>query len=142
MSEHDAPLELLHPRHWKRAKGYANGIAAEGRLVFVAGQIGWNAEQQFESRDFVAQIRQALANVVAVVAEAGGTPAHITRLTWYITDRQEYLSRLPEIGTAYRAIMGRHFPTMTMVEVSALMEGDAKVEIEASAVVPYRMDGR
>ena len=138
MSGQDAPHELLHPRHWKRAKGYANGIAAEGLMVFVAGQIGWNADQQFESRDFVAQIRQALANVVAVVAEAGGTPAHIARLSWYITDRQEYLSRLPEIGAAYRAVMGRHFPTMTMVEVSALMESDAKVEIEASAVVPHR----
>jgi enamine deaminase RidA (YjgF/YER057c/UK114 family) len=136
MSERDAPLEFLHPRHWKRAKGYANGIAGEGRLVFVAGQIGWNADQQFESHDFVAQVRQALANVVAVVAEADGTPAHIARLTWYIIDRQEYLSRLPEAGEAYRAIMGRHFPAMTMVEVSALMEGEAKVEIEAWAVVP------
>jgi enamine deaminase RidA (YjgF/YER057c/UK114 family) len=142
MSEQHAPLEFLHPRHWKRAKGYANGVAGDGRLVFVAGQIGWNADQQFESRDFVAQVRQALANVVAVVAEAGGTPVHIARLTWYITDRQEYLSRLPEVGEAYRAIMGRHFPTMTMVEVSALMEGDAKVEIEASAVVPYRAKAR
>jgi enamine deaminase RidA (YjgF/YER057c/UK114 family) len=142
MSEQHAPLEFLHPRHWKRAKGYANGVAGDGRLVFVAGQIGWNADQQFESRDFVAQVRQALANVVAVVAEAGGTPAHIARLTWYITDRQEYLSRLPEVGEAYRAIMGRHFPTMTMVEVSALMEGDAKVEIEASAVVSYRAKAR
>ena len=136
MSEPDALLEFLHPRHWKRAKGYANGVVGDGRLVLVAGQIGWNATQQFESQDFVAQIRQALANVVAVVAEAGGTPAHIARLTWYIIDRQEYLARLPEIGEAYRSVMGRHFPTMTMVEVSALMEGDAKVEIEATAVVP------
>jgi len=136
MSEPDAPLEFLHPRHWKRAKGYANGVVGDGRLVLVAGQIGWNATQQFESQDFVAQIRQALANVVAVVAEAGGTPAHIARLTWYIIDRQEYLARLPEIGEAYRSVMGRHFPTMIMVEVSALMEGDAKVEIEATAVVP------
>ena len=138
MSEPHAPLEFLHPRHWKRAKGYANGVAGDGRLVLVAGQIGWNADQQFESRDLVAQVRQALANVVAVVAEAGGTPAHIARLTWYITDRQEYLSRLPEIGEAYRGVMGRHFPAMTMVEVSALMEADAKVEIEASALVPQR----
>jgi enamine deaminase RidA (YjgF/YER057c/UK114 family) len=136
MNEQHAPLEFLHPRHWKRAKGYANGVAGEGRLVLVAGQIGWNADQQFESRDFVAQVRQALANVVAVVAEAGGAPAHIARLTWYITDRQEYLSRLPEVGDAYRGIMGRHFPAMTMVEVSALMEGEAKVEIEACALVP------
>ena len=136
MSEQHAPLEFLHPRHWKRAKGYANGVAGDGRLVFVAGQIGWNADQQFESQDFVAQVRQALANVVAVVAEAGGQPAHIARLTWFITGRQEYLSRLPEIGEAYRAVMGRHFPAMTMVEVSALMEAEAKVEIEATAVVP------
>jgi enamine deaminase RidA (YjgF/YER057c/UK114 family) len=142
MSERDAPLEFLHPRQWKRAKGYANGVAGDGRLVLVAGQIGWNADQQFESHDFVAQVRQALANVVAVVAEAGGGPAHIARLTWYILDRQEYLSRLPEIGEAYRSVMGRHFPAMTMVEVRALMEGDAKVEIEATAVVPkgMRMD--
>ncbi len=142
MSGPHAPFELLHPQHWKRAKGYANGVAGEGRIVFVAGQIGWNADQQFESADFVAQVRQALENVVAVVAAAGGTPAHIARLTWYITDRQEYLSRLPEVGEAYRGIMGRHFPAMTMVEVSALMEGEAKVEIEATAVVRRRADVR
>jgi enamine deaminase RidA (YjgF/YER057c/UK114 family) len=137
MSREDAPLDLLHPQHWKRARGYANGVAGAGRLVFVAGQVGWNAEQQFESRDFVAQVRQALENVVAIVREAGGTPAHIARLTWFITDKREYLSRLPEIGQAYRSVMGKHFPAMTMVEVSALMEDEAKVEIEASAVVPH-----
>ena len=136
MSQEDARLHLLHPQHWKRPRGYANGVAAAGRLVFVAGQVGWNAEQQFESQDFVAQVRQALENVVAVVREAGGTPAHIARLTWFITDKREYLSRLPEIGEAYRSVMGKHFPAMTMVEVSALMEDEAKVEIEASAVVP------
>jgi enamine deaminase RidA (YjgF/YER057c/UK114 family) len=127
---------LLHPRNWKPAKGYANGVAADGRMIFVAGQIGWNAAQQFESEDFVAQIRQALQNIVAVVREAGGKPEHITRLTWYITDKKEYLARLAEVGEAYRSVMGRHFPAMTMVEVSALMEDSAKVEIEASAVVP------
>ena len=137
MSREDAPLDFLHPQHWKPARGYANGVAGAGRLVFVAGQVGWNAEQQFESRDFVAQVRQALENVVAVVSEAGGTPAHIARLSWFITDKREYLSRLPEIGQAYRSVMGKHFPAMTMVEVSALMEDEAKVEIEASAVVPY-----
>ena len=137
MSREDPPLDLLHPHHWKRSRGYANGVAAAGRLVFVAGQVGWNAEQQFESRDFVAQVRQALENVVAVVSEAGGTPAHIARLSWFITDKREYLSRLPEIGQAYRSVMGKHFPAMTMVEVSALMEDEAKVEIEASAVVPH-----
>jgi enamine deaminase RidA (YjgF/YER057c/UK114 family) len=137
MTGHDSPLEFLHPRHWKRARGYNNGVAARGRLVFIAGQIGWNADQQFESQDFVAQVRQALENVVAVVAEAGGTPAHIVRLTWFITDKGEYLSRLPEVGEAYRSVMGKHYPAMTVVEVSALMEDEAKVEIEASAVVPH-----
>jgi enamine deaminase RidA (YjgF/YER057c/UK114 family) len=130
------PHEILHPRHWKRAKGYANGIAAEGRTIFVAGQVGWNAEQQFDSADFVAQTRQALENVVAVVREAGGVPEHITRLTWYILDKAEYMSRLGEVGEAYRAVMGRHFPTMSMVQVVALIEDEAKVEIEATAVVP------
>ena len=136
MSQQDAPLEFLHPQHWKRARGYANGVAGMGRLVFIAGQVGWNAEQQFESQDFVAQVRQALENIIAIMREVGGTRAHIARLTWFITDRREYLSRLPEIGEAYRGVMGNHFPAMTVVEVSALMEDKAKVEIEASAVVP------
>jgi enamine deaminase RidA (YjgF/YER057c/UK114 family) len=131
-----APHELLHPHNWKRAKGYANGVAAEGRMVFVAGQIGWNADQEFESLDFVAQVRQALENVVVVVHEAGGTREHVTRLTWFITDKAEYLARLSEIGEAYRGVMGKHFPAMTMVEVSALIEDRARVEIEATAVVP------
>ncbi len=128
--------EILHPKKWKAAKGYANGVAAEGRQVFVAGQIGWNADQRFESRDFVKQTRQALENVVAVIAEAGGKPEHITRLTWYVTDKQEYLARLSEIGEAYRAVLGKHFPAMTMVQVVALVEDEALVEIEANAVVP------
>jgi enamine deaminase RidA (YjgF/YER057c/UK114 family) len=128
--------ELLHPRHWKAARGYANGIAAEGRMVFVAGQIGWTPEQTIVSDDFVEQARQALANIVAVVGEAGGGPEHITRLTWFVVDKREYLARLPEVGKAYRGVMGKHFPAMTMVEVSALVEDRAKVEIEASAVVP------
>jgi enamine deaminase RidA (YjgF/YER057c/UK114 family) len=136
MSTNDAIHESLHPRNWKRAKGYANGVAAEGRMVFIAGQIGWNADQQFESMDFVAQVRQALENVVAVVQEAGGRREHVTRLTWFITDKAEYLSRLPEVGAAYRSVMGKHFPAMTMVQVTALIEDRAKVEIEASAVVP------
>lgn len=129
-------LQQLHPKHWKAAKGYANGIAAEGRFVFVAGQIGWNAEQKFESLDFVQQVKQALANVIAVVAEAGGNPEHIARLTWYVTDKQEYLTRLSEVGEAYRATIGKHFPAMTLVQVVALVEDEAKVEIEATAVVP------
>jgi enamine deaminase RidA (YjgF/YER057c/UK114 family) len=136
MTGQGAPHQFLHPRHWKRAKGYANGVVAEGRTVFVAGQIGWNADQQFESQDFVAQIRRALENIVAVVREAGGTPEHITRLTWFITDKREYVSRLAEVGQAYRSVMGKHFPAMTMVQVAALVEDGAKVEIEASAVLP------
>jgi enamine deaminase RidA (YjgF/YER057c/UK114 family) len=136
MTAAQSPHQLLHPRHWKRAKGYANGIAAEGRIVLVAGQIGWNADQKFESQDFVAQTRQALQNIVAVVREAGGAPEHIARLTWFITDKKEYLSRLAEVGEAYRSVMGTHFPAMTMVQVVALVEDEAKVEIEASAVMP------
>ena len=109
MSGQESPHRLLHPRHWKPAIGYANGVVAEGRAVFVAGQVGWNADREFESQDFVAQIRQALENVVAVVREAGGTPEHITRLTWFITDKTEYVSRLREIGEAYRSVMGKFF---------------------------------
>ena len=130
-------FEFLHPRNWKKPKGFANGIVAEGRLVFIAGQVGWNAEQTFDSTDFVAQTRQALANIVTLVAEAGGGPEHITRLTWYVTDKKDYLSRLAEVGAAYRSVMGKHFPTMTLVQVVALVEDLAKVEIEATAVVPH-----
>jgi enamine deaminase RidA (YjgF/YER057c/UK114 family) len=130
------PHQLLHPRSWKAAKGFANGIAAEGRLVFLAGQVGWNAEQQFESEDFVAQTRQALGNIVTLVHEAGGKPEHITRLTWFVLDKRQYLSRLRELGDAYRSIMGKHFPAMTLVQVGALVEDEAKVEIEATAVLP------
>jgi enamine deaminase RidA (YjgF/YER057c/UK114 family) len=130
------PHQFLHPRTWKQPKGFANGIAAEGRLVFLAGQVGWNAEQIFESDDFVAQTRQALANIVALVAEAGGGPEHIVRLTWFVLDKKDYLSRLRELGDAYRAVMGKHFPAMSLVQVGALVEDKAKVEIEATAVVP------
>jgi enamine deaminase RidA (YjgF/YER057c/UK114 family) len=136
MIEHKSPHAFLHPRHWKRGKGYSNGIAAEGRTIFVAGQVGWNAEQIFESDDFVAQTRQALKNIVAVLAEAGAGPEHITRLTWYVTDKQDYLQRLADVGEAYRSVIGKHFPAMTLLEVSALVEDGAKVEIEATAVVP------
>jgi enamine deaminase RidA (YjgF/YER057c/UK114 family) len=128
--------KLLHPRGWKAAKGFANGVVAEGRVVFLAGQIGWNAAQKFETTDFVAQARQALMNVVTLVEEAGGTPAHITRLTWFVTDKTEYMSRLHELGDAYCAVMGKHFPAMTLVQVVALVEDQAKVEIEATAVLP------
>jgi enamine deaminase RidA (YjgF/YER057c/UK114 family) len=128
--------EFLHPRSWKQPKGFANGIVAEGRMVFLAGQIGWNAEQKFESVDFVEQARQALTNIVALVKEAGGTAEHVTRLTWFVVDKQEYLSRLSDLGSAYRAVMGFHFPAMTLVQVAALVEDQARVEIEATAVVP------
>jgi enamine deaminase RidA (YjgF/YER057c/UK114 family) len=127
---------FLHPRGWKPAKGFSNGVAAQGRMIFLAGQVGWNAEQRFESRDFVAQARQALANIVTLVAEAGGGPEHITRLTWFVLDKQEYLSRLRELGEAYRSVMDRHFPAMTLVQVGALVEDEARLEIEATAVVP------
>ena len=128
--------EVLHPQNWKKPKGFANGIVAEGRTVFLAGQVGWNAEQQFDSDDFVAQVRQALANIVTLVEVSGGKAEHITRLTWFVTDKKEYLSRLSELGRAYRGVMGAHFPAMTMVQVVALVEDRAKVEIEATAVVP------
>jgi enamine deaminase RidA (YjgF/YER057c/UK114 family) len=128
--------EFLHPRSWKQPKGFANGIVAEGRMVSLAGQIGWNAEQKFESVDFVEQARQALTNIVALVKEAGGTAEHVTRLTWFVVDKQEYLSRLSDLGSAYRAVMGFHFPAMTLVQVVALVEDQARVEIEATAVVP------
>jgi enamine deaminase RidA (YjgF/YER057c/UK114 family) len=128
--------EFLHPKSWKQTKGFASGIAAEGRTVFLAGQIGWNAEQKLESSDFVDQARQALANIVALVEEAGGKAEHVTRMTWFVVDKQEYLSRLSDLGKAYQAVMGRHFPAMTMVQVVALVEDQAKVEIEATAVLP------
>jgi len=129
-------MELLHPQHWRPAKGFANGVAAEGRQVFVAGQVGWNADQQFASDDFVAQVEQALRNVVEVLAQARAVPQHLVRLTWYVVDKREYVSRLGEVGQAYRRVIGRHFPAMTLVQVVALVEDQAKVEIEATAVVP------
>jgi enamine deaminase RidA (YjgF/YER057c/UK114 family) len=129
-------VQFLHPKSWTPAKGFANGVAATGRQVFVAGQVGWNAAQRFESDDFVAQVEQALANVVAVLAEAQAGPEHLVRLTWYITDKREYLAHLAEVGQAYRRVIGRHFPAMTLVQVAALLEDRARVEIEATAVVP------
>jgi enamine deaminase RidA (YjgF/YER057c/UK114 family) len=129
-------MQILHPPGWAPAKGYANGVVASGRMVFLGGQIGWDAEQRFVSGDLVAQIEQALRNIVSVLAEAGGEPRHIVRLTWYVTDRDGYLSRQKEIGAVYRAVLGRHFPAMSMVQVVALAEAEAKVEIEATAVVP------
>jgi enamine deaminase RidA (YjgF/YER057c/UK114 family) len=126
----------LNPKSWAKPKGYANGIAARGTLVFVAGQIGWNgATAAFETDDFVGQAKQALTNIVAVLAEAKAKPEHIVRLTWYVTDKQEYMSSLPAMGKAYREVIGRHYPTMALVEVRALVEDRAKVEIEATAIL-------
>jgi enamine deaminase RidA (YjgF/YER057c/UK114 family) len=129
-------IEVLQPQGWAPAKGYANGIAAEGRQVYIAGQIGWTAEAKLVSGDFVAQVEQALSNIVQVLAEAGGEPAHIVRLTWYLTDKSEYMSRQKEIGAAYRRVIGRHFPAMSAIVVAGLIENGAKVEIEATAVIP------
>jgi enamine deaminase RidA (YjgF/YER057c/UK114 family) len=129
-------MKTLQPPGWAPPKGYANGIAARGTVVFVGGQIGWNAAQQFESDDVVAQARCALQNIVAVLAEAGARPEHVVRMTWYVVSRHEYLARARELGTVYRDVMGRHYPAMTAVEVSALIEDRARVEIEATAVVP------
>ena len=128
--------QVLHPAGWVPAKGYANGIAARGTQVFVGGQIGWNAQQQFETDDFIAQTRQTLQNVMAVLKEAGAGPEHMVRMTWYVIDRDEYNARLKELGAAYREVIGKHFPAMTCVEVAALMEARAKVEIEVTAVLP------
>ena len=129
-------MDILQPAGWKKPVGYANGIAASGRLVFVAGQIGWNAECRFETDDFVEQTRQALANVVAVVAEAGGGPEHIVSMTWYLTRKGDYLENLKAVGQAWREVLGRHYPTIAAVEVAGLMEDRAKIEIQAMAVVP------
>lgn len=129
-------MRVLQPAGWKAPTGYANGVVATGTTVFVAGQIGWNANEQFETDDFAGQVRQALANVVAVLAEAGATPAMIARMTWYVTDKHAYRAARREVGAAYLDIIGHHFPAMTLVEVASLLEDRAKVEIEATAVVP------
>lgn len=130
-------LRFLQPEAWPRPSGYSNGVLAQGRHVFIAGQVGWNPRSgKFESAGLVDQVTQALRNVLAVLAEADGRPQHIARMTWYLTSRTEYLAHLKEIGAAYREVMGKHFPAMTAVEVSALIEAQAKVEIEATAVIP------
>ena len=127
--------KVLQPKDWKPAKGYANGIEATGRQIFVAGQVGWTGDQVFESDDFVAQTEQALRNIAAVLAESGATPEHVVRMTWYVTSKVEYLARPKELGDAYRRVFGRHFPAMTAVQVTALIEARAKVEIEVTAVI-------
>ena len=127
---------FLQPPGWAPAKGYANGVAARGTLVFVGGQIGWNAQQRFETDDFIEQTRQTRHNGVAVLKEAGAGPEHMVRMTWYVIDRVEYNARLKELGGVYREVMGKNFPAMSCVQVAALMEARAKVEIEVTAVLP------
>jgi enamine deaminase RidA (YjgF/YER057c/UK114 family) len=129
-------MRVLQPPGWARARGFSNGIAAKGTLVFIAGQIGWTGEGRWEARDFSGQFRQALQNILAVLKEANGRPEHIVRLTWYVIDKSEYLASLKEVGAAYRELMGRHFPTMAVVQVGALVENEARLEIEATAVIP------
>ncbi|SDH70691.1 RidA family protein [Alloyangia pacifica] len=131
------PHMFLQPDGWVPAKGYANGMLAEGRMVFTGGLVGWNAQQEWEHTDMVGQFRQTLENIVAVLDKAGARPEHLVRLTWYITDKQEYLDNLRAFGAAYRDVIGRHFPAMAVVQVCALMEDAAKVEIEATAVIPH-----
>ena len=130
-------MKILQPPGWARARGFSNGIAAKGTLVFIAGQIGWTGECKWEARDFGGQFRQTLKNILAVLAEAGGRPEHLVRLTWYILDKKEYLASLKEVGAAYRELMGRHYPTMAVVQVGALVEDEARLEIEATAVIPH-----
>lgn len=129
-------MQVLQPPDWARPKGYANGIAASGRLVFVAGQIGWDAQGRLVDEAFIPQARQALRNIVAVLAEAGAAPVHLVRLTWYVADKQEYLDAGRELGAIYREVIGQHYPAMTAVQVAAFVEEGARVEIEATAVIP------
>lgn len=133
--------EILHPKGWKPAIGYSNGIAAEGRMVFTGGMVGWTADCEFATDDFVGQCEQALKNIVDVLAEAGAGPEHLVRLTWYVTDKAEYLGNLRALGAVYKAVIGRNFPAMALVQVVALVEDRAKVEIEATAVIPRPRDG-
>jgi enamine deaminase RidA (YjgF/YER057c/UK114 family) len=129
-------MDILQPPGWPRPRGYSNGIAASGRQVFVSGMIGWNAQGRFESDDFALQARQALRNVVEVLREAGAGPSHIVRMNWYVLDKREYLAAAEALGAAYREIIGKHYPAMTAVEVRALIEDRARVEIEVTAIVP------
>jgi enamine deaminase RidA (YjgF/YER057c/UK114 family) len=129
-------MKFLQPPDWPRPKGYANGVSARGSMVFVSGIVGWNVQGEFASRDFVAQVRQALLNIVEVLNQAKAKPEHIARMTWYVLDKGEYMASAKEMGAAYREIIGRHYPAMTVVEVSGLVETDARVEIEVTAVIP------
>jgi enamine deaminase RidA (YjgF/YER057c/UK114 family) len=138
MGRRMSDFQFLQPKGWNPAKGYSNGIAAEGGLVFVAGQIGWTEGAKLVGSDFVAQVERALMNIAAVLAEAGAEPHHIVRMNWFITDKTEYVARQREIGEGYRRVIGRHFPAMTLLVVEDLLEEGAKVEIEATAVIPSR----
>ena len=129
-------IRILQPAGWAAPKGYSNGIAARGRSVVIGGQIGWDGQCRFHTGDFAGQARQALQNIVAVLAEAGGKPEHIVRMTWYVLDKREYLAAYPQLGRAYREVIGRNFPAMTAVQVAGLMEDAARVEIEATAIIP------
>jgi enamine deaminase RidA (YjgF/YER057c/UK114 family) len=129
-------MKILQPPGWAKPRGFSNGISASGNLVFVAGQIGWTGDSKWEAKDFAGQFRQTLRNTLAVLAEAGAKPEHIVRMTWYVTDKKEYLGAIKEVGAAYRELIGRHYPAMAVVQVGALMEDEAKVEIETTAVVP------
>ena len=129
-------MQVLQPPGWARAKGFSNGIAAQGRLVFIAGQIGWNGQCEWVERSFAGQFRQALHNILEVLKVAKGKPEHIVRFTWYVLDKREYLASLQDVGAAYRELMGRHYPTMAVVQVSGLVEDEARLEIEATAVIP------
>ena len=129
-------MEMLQPPGWPRAKGYSNGIAAKGTMVFTAGLVGWNENEEFETDDFAGQARQAFENIVAVLAEAGAKPEHIVRITWYVGDKEEYLGALKDVGAAYRDIIGRHYPAMAVIEVKGFVEEGAKMEMEATAVIP------
>jgi enamine deaminase RidA (YjgF/YER057c/UK114 family) len=129
-------MKFLQPPNWPRPKGYANGVATNGNLVFLSGIIGWNAQGQFAARDFAGQVRQALLNIVEILAQAKAKPEHIARMTWYVLDKNEYRAASQALGEAYREIIGRHYPAMTVIEVSGLVEADARVEIEVTAVIP------
>lgn len=129
-------MQILQPPLWAKPRGYSNGIATSGQLIFISGQIGWDAQCQFHTSEFIGQAKQALENITAILAEAGGKPEHITRLTWYVVDKHEYLDNGKALGEVYRAVMGKHYPAMTAVQVTALMEDAARVEIEATAVIP------
>ena len=130
-------MKTLLPEGWTRPSGYSNGVMAEGRMVFVAGQIGWTKDMVFENEDFLGQLRQTLENTLAVLAEAGAGPEHIARMTWYVTDRDEYIANLKGMGQIWRDLIGKNYPVMACVEVSRLMEDKAKIEIETTAVLPY-----